>query len=274
MIIDAHQHFWHYHPESHSWIDDSMQVIRKDFLPDELAVILNANGIDGCIAVQADQSKNETDFLIGLSQKYNFIKAVIGWVDLKAEDLEEQLTYLKQFSILKGFRHILQAEEPDFMLSKEFLKGIKLLQEYGYCYEILIYPKHLPASIKLVNQFPDMRFVIDHIAKPNIKEKQISEWQKGIESFGKHKNVFCKLSGMVTEADWENWSPSDFEPYLTIVKETFGFKRLMYGSDWPVCLLAADYKIQLELCHRFLGNCLDQEFEMVMGGNAMQFYKI
>ncbi|MEI6087335.1 MAG: amidohydrolase family protein [Bacteroidota bacterium] len=274
MMIDAHQHFWHYHPETHAWIHDSMQVIRKDFLPEDLEPLLLDNGIDGCIAVQADQSEEETKFLVDLSSENKWICAVIGWVDLMKEDIESQLAYWKQWPIVKGFRHILQAEEPEYMLSPEFLRGIAALQKFNYCYEILIYPKHLPATLLLVKQFPEMRFVIDHIAKPNIKDQQIVEWEKSMVSLGLQMNVFCKVSGMVTEANWEDWRSSDFDPYLAIIKNAFGMDRLMYGSDWPVCLIAANYKQQLSIYKQHFSNCTDAEKEMLFGGNAKRFYQI
>ncbi|MEI8073510.1 MAG: amidohydrolase family protein [Bacteroidota bacterium] len=274
MKIDAHQHFWNYHPEKQAWITASMQEIRTDFLPASLLPILKQHNFDGSIAVQADQSVEETKFLIDLAEQHSWIKAVIGWVDLLADDLEEQLSYWKQFSILKGFRHILQAEEPGFMLTEEFIRGITALEKFGYCYEILIYPKHLSAVLELVQQFPNMRFVMDHIAKPNIKETQIAEWKDGLMQLGLHKNLYCKISGMVTEADWKNWIQSDFEPYLTIVKEAFGIERLIYGSDWPVCLLAADYAAQLNIYETYFQQYTDQEKALIFGGNAWKFYQI
>jgi L-fuconolactonase len=274
MIIDAHQHFWHFHHETHAWINDSMLAIRKDFLPEDLAPVLLENGIDGSIAVQADQSKEETRFLVDLALKYHWIKAVIGWVDLKAEDIETQLTEWKQYPIIKGFRHILQAEEPDYMLSEDFLRGIATLQKFDFCYEILIYPKHLSAALLLVKQFPEMRFVIDHIAKPNINNQQITNWQDDILLMGLQKNVYCKISGLVTEANWKGWKRPDFDPYLTVVKRAFGMERLIYGSDWPVCLVAANYKQQYAICEQYFSNCTDFEKKMIFGGNAIRFYKI
>ncbi|MEI7627412.1 MAG: amidohydrolase family protein [Bacteroidota bacterium] len=274
MMIDAHQHFWHYHPETHTWINDSMQVIRKDFLPEDLEPLLLENGIDGCIAVQADQSAAETRFLVDLSSKNKWICGVIGWVDLMSADIEYQLADWKRWPIVKGFRHILQAEEPEFMLTAEFLRGIAALQKFNYCYEILIYPKHLAATLLMVKQFPEMRFVIDHIAKPNIKDQQLEEWEKGIVSLGLQKNVFCKVSGMVTEANWEDWEPSNFDPYLAVIKNAFGMDRLIYGSDWPVCLIAANYKQQLSIYKQYFSNCTDSEKEMLFGGNAKRFYQI
>lgn len=274
MKIDAHQHFWKYNSEQHAWIDDTMHVIRKDFLPTNLNPILHSNGIDGCIAVQADQTVKETKFLIDLAAENDWIKAVIGWVDLRANDIEAQLTSWKQYPVLKGFRHILQAEEPSFMLSNEFIRGIRSLQKFGYCYEILIYPKHLAAALGLVKQFPEMRFVIDHIAKPNIKAYQIDEWKAGLQLLGKQKNVYCKISGLVTEADWANWDKEDFVPYLDIVVAAFGMDRLIYGSDWPVCLLAADYASQLEICKWYFKDFTAAEKQMLFGENAKRFYQL
>lgn len=274
MKIDAHQHFWKFDAAKHAWIDDSMHVIKKDFLPEQLGPILLSNQIDGCIAVQADQTENETNFLIEVAAKNNFIKAVIGWVDLCATNIESQLCHWKKYPIVKGFRHILQAEEPAFMLTKEFIRGINCLQDIGYCYEILIYPKHLSAALILVKQFPNMRFVIDHIAKPNIKLHQIDSWKEGIQLLGKQQNVYCKISGLVTEADWANWLPTDFDPYLDLVVAAFGIERLIYGSDWPVCLLAADYAAQLNLCKDYFNKYTDVENQLVFGENAKRFYQL
>ena len=274
MKIDAHQHFWYYDSEKHSWIDESMQRIRKDFLPEELGSILQDNNIEGCIAVQADQTVDETIFLIGLAEKNDWIKAVIGWEDLRSEDIETKLNLWTRFPILKGFRHILQAEEPEFMLSKTFVRGIECLQKFGYCYEILIYPKHLSAALSLVQLFPEMRFVIDHMAKPNIKVHLIDGWKEGMQLLGKQKNVYCKISGLVTEADWEHWIPADFHCYLDIVVESFGIERLIYGSDWPVCLVAANYEAQLNIYQQYFKDYSVQEKEMIFGANAERFYQI
>ena len=274
MKIDAHQHFWKYHAKTHAWINESMEVIQKDFLPEQLGPLLEENCIDGCIAVQADQSLEETKFLIELAEQNTWIKAVIGWIDLKAVDIEDQLIYWKQKPILKGFRHILQSEEPEFMLSSEFLRGIADLQKMNYSYDILIYPHHLPAALLLVKQFPEMRFIIDHMAKPNIKDKQISKWQEGIEKLGQQKNVFCKISGMVTEANWKNWEAADFEPYLTVIKKAFGMDRLIYGSDWPVCLVASGYKEQYAIYKQYFGDSSSLEIENLFGENAKRFYQI
>lgn len=274
MIIDAHQHFWVYQKESHGWIDDSMQKIQRDFLPEHLLPLLENAGIDACIAVQADQTNEETEFLVNLATKNSWIKAVIGWVDLKSDKIEEELISWKKYPVLKGFRHILQAEEANFMLSAEFKKGIAALQKMNYCYEILIYPHQLQAALLLVKEFPEMRFVVDHIAKPNIKNHEFVDWQSGIELLAACKNVYCKISGLVTEADWGNWKCSDFEKYISIVTNAFGVDRLMYGSDWPVCLVAADYQQQLDICKQFFKDYSATDKAKLFGENAIRFYQI
>ena len=274
QAIDAHQHFWKYDPVAHSWINDEMSVIRKDFFPADLLPILQQNNIVGCVAVQADQSETETDFLIDLAANNSFIKAVVGWVDLGASNIHERLAHYQQYPVVKGFRHILQGEEPSFMLQPDFIRGIAALKEFGFTYDILIFPKHLAAAIELVKQFPEQSFVIDHIAKPFIKDGLIDEWEKGMEVIAKFPNVYCKVSGMVTEADWKNWTREDFKPYLDIVTENFGVNRLMYGSDWPVCLVAASYKKMIGIVQDYYSSFTDSEQELIMGGNAARFYRL
>lgn len=274
MRIDAHQHFWHYNPKQHEWIDDKMSVIRKDFLPVDLLPILQKNNFDGCIAIQADQTEMETKFLIDLAIKNNVIQGVVGWVDLKAENIYEQLAYYKQYDVVTGFRHVLQNEEPDFMLESNFLNGIQCLQDFNYTYDLLIFPQHLPAAIKLVKQNPHQLFVIDHIAKPYIKFGLIAQWKKDIELIAKFENVFCKISGMVTEVDYENWQDSDFLPYLDIVVKAFGTKRIMYGSDWPVCLVAASYPEMLNVVENYFNGFSETEQEDFFGKNAQLFYQL
>ena len=215
--IDSHQHFWEYEPVKHGWIDDAMSVIRKDFLPADLQPILQENNIDGCIAVQADQTIAETDFLLLLQKENSFIKGVVGWVDLRTPNIEERLAHYKQFPAVKGFRHVLQGEAPEFMLQPDFLRGIAALKAFDFTYDILIFTKHLPAAIELVKQFPDQPFIIDHIAKPYIKAGLIEEWQKDIKAIAQYRNVHCKISGMVTEADHKLWNKADFTPYLDAV---------------------------------------------------------
>jgi L-fuconolactonase len=272
--IDAHQHFWKYDPVAHSWINDEMSVIRKDFLPADLSPLLQQNKITGCIAVQADQTEKETDFLIELAGKNSFIKGVVGWVDLRAENIRERLVHYQKYPVVKGFRHILQGEEPGFMLQPDFLRGVAALKEFGFTYDILIFPKHISAAIELVKQFPEQPFVIDHIAKPFIKDGLIDEWKNGMQIIAQFPNVYCKVSGMVTEADWKNWTKEDFTPYLDAVTESFGVNRLMYGSDWPVCLVAASYEKMISLIQDYFSSFTASEQELIMGGNATRFYRL
>ena len=272
--IDSHQHFWHYNNVKHDWIDDAMSVIRKDFLPDNLKPLLKQNGMDGCIAVQADQSEAETDFLLSLQKENPFIKGIVGWVDLRAGDIKERLMYYKQFKAVKGFRHVLQGEEPSFMLQPDFLRGIAALKEFDFTYDILIFPKHLPAAIELVKQFPRQQFVIDHIAKPFIKAGLIDEWKRDMQTIAQYENVYCKISGMVTEADYTSWKQEDFYPYIDVVTEAFGTKRIMYGSDWPVCLAAASYHKMLGIVQGYFDSFSPAEQQDFFGNNAISFYHL
>ncbi|MFP5039887.1 amidohydrolase family protein [Parasediminibacterium sp. JCM 36343] len=272
--LDAHQHFWYYEPVKHSWINDEMAVIRKDFLPADLAPILHQNNIDGCIAVQADQTEVETDFLLALAKENNFIKGIVGWVDLRATNIEERLAYYAQSSKIQGFRHVLQGEEPFFMLQPAFLNGIAALAKHNFTYDILIFPKHLEAATELVAKFPHQPFVIDHIAKPYIKAGLIDEWAKGIKAIAQCPNVHCKISGMVTEGDYKNWKPTDFTPYMDVVVDAFGINRIMYGSDWPVCQVAASYEATLGIVKDYFKQFTIDEQGLFFGGNASSFYKI
>ena len=272
--IDAHQHFWHYDPVQHSWINDEMAGIRKDFMPADLESVLNTNGIEGCVSVQADQTEKETDFLLQLSAENNFIKGIVGWVDLRSAKLEERLEHYAAYKKIKGFRHILQGEEPSFMLQPEFTRGIGLLQQYQFTYDILVYPKHLPAALQLVQKFPNQAFVIDHIAKPFIKDGLIDEWKKDMAAIAAYPNVHCKISGMVTEANMRKWKQADFEPYLDAVTELFGINRIMYGSDWPVCLAAGSYESVINIVKKYFAVFSDHEQQLFFGRNAATFYHL
>ena len=273
--IDSHQHFWKYDPARDSWINEEMSVIRKDFYPEQLQKILQANGFDGCITVQSDQTEIENAFQLGHAMKFDFIKAVVGWVDLQSENVEERLAYYQQFEKLKGFRHILQGEpRRDLMLKPDFKRGISLLHKYGYTYDILIFPDQLSYTLELVEEFPDQKFVIDHLAKPYIRDQKIYEWKNDMEELADHENVFCKVSGFVTEADWKNWKPEDFTPYLDVVTEAFGIDRLMFGSDWPVCLVAAAYEDVVSITENYFSSYTPNEREKVFGLNASKFYNL
>jgi L-fuconolactonase len=274
LTIDAHQHFWNYDPVRDAWITEDMRTIRTNFTPYDLYRILRENDIDGCIAVQADQSENETAFLVDIAERNDFVKGVVGWVDLTSGYLEKRLEfYHRTTKKLKGFRHIVQTEpDNEFLLREDFCRGISLLNAYKYTYDILIFPKQLPAAIRFVEMFPDQRFVVDHIAKPDIKGKKIEPWASQMKEISKNPNVYCKVSGMVTEADWRRWKPDDLKPYLDIVFDAFGTRRLMFGSDWPVCLVAAEYSRVKEVIAGYLQQFSPEEQKAVMGGNAALFY--
>lgn len=274
MKIDSHQHFWKYNAVRDSWIDETMGVIRRNFLPEDLKPVLEGNNIDGCIAIQAEQSEDETHFLLELQEKNPFIKGVVGWVDLCAANIEERLNYFSNYKNLSGFRHIVQAEPIDFMAREDFRNGISKLQQYGWTYDILVFPSQLPAAIDLVQNFPDQSFVLDHIAKPNIKDGTIDSWEKNIKLLAKFSNVHCKISGMVTEAKWNDWSPNDFTKYLDVIFKAFGIERVLYGSDWPVCLLSASYKEQLKIIENYITQFSMHDTQKIMGENASKIYTL
>jgi L-fuconolactonase len=274
MIIDSHQHFWKYDPVRDSWIEENMKALRRDFLPKDLAPILEKNSVYGCIAVQADQSEHETEFLLSLTKNNSFIKGVVGWVDLRADNIEERLAHYSSNNLLKGIRHIIQAESDDFMLSKKFQYGISLLAQFGLTYDILVLPPQLPATIQFVNKFPSQKFVIDHMAKPNIKKGEMVAWKNNMEELAKSPNIYCKISGLVTEADWKNWKKEDFSPYLDLIFKSFGTNRIMFGSDWPVCKLAAEYHQQLEIIESYISSFSIEDKKKIMGENTIRFYNI
>ena len=274
MRIDSHQHFWKFDPVRHAWIDSSMQNIAKDFLPKDLKPLLETNLMDGCIAVQADQSETETQFLLRLAEENSFIKGVVGWVDLSAEDLSQRLEVFSKNPLFKGVRHVLQAEKEGFMLQDPFLRGISELKNFNLTYDILIYPNQLEEARLLIEKNPDQPFVLDHLAKPYIKQQKIKNWASDIKELAKYKNVYCKLSGMVTEADWNHWQFENFKKYLSVAFDTFGSDRLMFGSDWPVCLLAGSYEHVVKIIDLFIENLEQEEKNNIMGGNACNFYNL
>ncbi|HEY1060647.1 MAG TPA: amidohydrolase family protein [Daejeonella sp.] len=274
LKLDSHQHFWQFDPIRDNWITEEMEVIRHDFLPPDLKPLFDANGIQGCIAVQADQSETETDFLLALAEEYDFIKGVVGWVDLCSPKIHERLEYYSQFPKLKGFRHILQAEPVEFMLKAEFQRGILALKNFGFTYDILIYPRHLPVTPQFIRNLDNQAFVIDHLAKPDIKNGLFLNWEAEMKQIASFENVYCKLSGMITEADLKNWKKEDIFPYMDKVFDFFGAERLMFGSDWPVCKLAGEYDAVCGLVEEYLSKLSIREQELVWGKNAEQFYKL
>jgi L-fuconolactonase len=285
MNIDAHQHFWKYDPARHSWITDAMGALKRDFLPADLAPQLDASHVDATIAVQADQSEEETLFLLELAGQSDRIAGVVGWIDLVSPQIEQRLQHFSQYKKLLGFRHVAQSEPDDrFLLREDFTRGIARLEDFGFTYDILIYPKQLAAAIELVARFSGQRFVVDHLAKPEIKSKDIDRWAGQMRAMAANTNVYCKLSGLVSEADWQNWAPADFDPYLDVVFDAFGVNRLMYGSDWPVCLCAASYQQVKQIIEDYVERKINAGAsasasqatarENIFGANAIRFYDL
>ncbi|MGZ3764059.1 MAG: amidohydrolase family protein [Mucilaginibacter sp.] len=274
--IDAHQHCWQFDPVRDNWITEEMSVIRRDFMPADLRPILDRNDIGGTVLVQTCQTEDDNHFMQQLAEENSFIKGIVGWVDLRAENIEERLQYYQQnHPKMKGFRHVLQAEPDEaFMLTPAFKRGINLLNKYGFTYDILIYPIHLKHAETLVAEFPNQKFVVDHLAKPHIKSKEIDDWRDDIRALAQHQNVFCKVSGMLTEADWYGWRTDDFTPYLDIVFNAFSTNRVMYGSDWPVCNLAGGYNRALEILQIYTSLLSPGEQEQFFGANATDFYNL
>ncbi len=275
LRIDAHQHFWKFDAGRDSWITEDMQAIRRDFGPSDLGPLLKTHRFDGCVAVQADQSEAENRFLLEQAAGHDFIKGIVGWVDLQAVDIEHKLHYYRGYPLMKGFRHVLQGEtDRAFMLKPAFLRGISKLAIHDYTYDILVYPDQLQHVTSLVTSFPEQRFVIDHIAKPPIKSGDINEWKYAMTHLATYENVYCKISGMVTEADRAHWTLADFRPYLDVVVEGFGIHRIMYGSDWPVCLVAGSYERMLGIVEDYFSAFSPHEQDLFFGGNAVKFYKL
>jgi L-fuconolactonase len=274
MVIDAHQHFWRFNPVRDAWITEDMSAIRRDFLPGDLVPELDANGIDASIAIQADQSEAETEFLLGLAEGNKRIAGVVGWVDLRSQSIEKRLEHFSTFKKLRGVRHIAQAEPADrFLARPDFVRGVAHLKKFDLTYDILIYPRQLPAAIELSRKLPDQKFVVDHLAKPGIKAKKLEPWASRMGELAANPNVYCKLSGMVTEANWKNWRPEDFEPFLDVVFEAFGAERLMFGSDWPVCLVAGTYARVKGIVASYVDRHAPDAKSAVFGDNAQRFYQ-
>jgi L-fuconolactonase len=275
MRIDAHQHFWMYNGREYGWINDSMAALRRDFLPADLKPELERSGFQGCVAVQARQTLGETQWLLELAEQAPFILGVVGWVDLRSPRLRFELESLADNSKLVGVRHIVQSEPDErFLLQPDFLRSIAMLEEFDLAYDILIYAKHLPVAAEFVARFPRQRFVLDHLAKPPIKSGAIDVWTHGIRELAAFPNVYCKVSGLVTEADWQAWKPEDFRPYLDAAFECFGPSRLMIGSDWPVCTVTAPYSRVMNLVKDYVGKYAAKERDAVLGENAATFWRL
>lgn len=273
--IDAHQHFWQYNPAAHVWMTDEMAALKRDHLPEDLEPLLARLGFDGCIAVQAAQNLEETRWLLELAERNDFIRGVVGWVDLCSPELEAQLAQFASHPRLVGVRHIVQDEPDDnFLLRDDFQHGIARLSELALTYDVLIYPRQLPAAIKLVGRFPQQPFVLDHIAKPAIAEGKLTPWEDGVRELARLPNICCKLSGMVTEARWKQWQRQDFHRYLDVVFDAFGPDRLMIGSDWPVCTLSAEYESAMRIVIDYIGQFTPAIQNGILGGNCARFYGV
>ena len=272
MRLDAHQHFWHYSPNEHTWMTNQMQALKQDFLPNNLKPLLDTIQFEGCIAVQARQNLEETRWLLEFAEQYPFIKSVVGWVDLRSDRLIEQLQRFAQRPKLVGVRHVVHDEPDDnFVLRPDFRRGIAQLLDFNLTYDLLLFPKHLQVASELVKEFPQQPFVLDHLAKPKIAEQLFSPWKEDLHQLANFPNVFCKLSGMVTETNWKQWRPVDFHPYLDVVFEAFGPTRLMIGSDWPVCTLSAEYAPMMKIVMDYLPKELQNA---ILGDNCARFYQI
>jgi L-fuconolactonase len=271
--IDSHQHFWIYDPKEYPWITETVPVLKRDYMPDDLAPELKKAGLDGTVAVQARQTIDESRWLLNLADHYPIIKGVVGWVDLQSEKCGDDLAELAKHPKIRGVRHVVQDEPEDrFMVGEKFLRGLAKLREFKLTYDLLIVPKQLPAAIEVVKRVPEQPFVLDHIAKPFIRDGKISPWDTQMKELARHPNVMCKVSGMVTEAKLKQWKASDFKPYLDVVFEAFGEDRLMFGSDWPVCLLSGSYSEVFALIDDYLKSKPASAREKVLGGNAVRFY--
>lgn len=275
MIIDAHHHLWRYAPDLYPWISPGMGILQRDFLADDLLDEMEIAGVDGAVVVQARQDSAETEWLLELAHATPEILGVVGWVDLLAQDLERALERLSQNPWLVGVRHVLQDEPDDrFMLRDDFNRGIDRLSEFGLVYDILIYSHHLEPAQAFVDRHPNQPFVVDHIAKPPIRDGEIERWRRALRELARREHCFCKLSGLVTEADWASWTEEQLRPYLDTALEAFGPERLMFGSDWPVCLLACDYGGWYQMVRTFTSPLSSTEQERIFGGTVLEVYNL
>lgn len=273
-MIDTHIHFWHFNPVRDSWMDGSMGRIRRDFLPADLEPIFAVHKLMGCVAVQASQSNTETQFLLELASKNPMIRGVVGWIDLKDPAIDEKLSTFSGLHILKGFRHIAMAEPDHFLLQDDIIRGIKALGAHNYTFDILLHSHQLQAAVDLVARLPGQRFVINHCGKPNIKSNKLQQWKRDIQTLARHQHVYCKLSGLMTETARNNWNEQEIHTCLDVVFECFGTARVMYGSDWPVMLLAGNYSQWFELMLNYTAKFSLAERQRIFSSNAVDFYQI
>lgn len=274
MKIDAHQHFWQYDAEKYSWISEEMSAIRKDFTPEDLLPFLSKKGFSGCVVVQADQSEAETEVLLKMAKNHDFIKGVVGWVDLASPEVEKRLKFYSKSPFLKGIRHTVWDEKGEFMTSPEFQQGISFLANLGLTYDILAFDYQLGGAVALVKAFPRQKFVLDHLGKPQISGKPAKQWVDHIQQLAAFPNLWCKISGLVTQTPHFSWKTSDFSPYLKVVADAFGVDRLIFGSDWPVCLSAATYSEVTGVAEDFFSSYSKEDKEKIFGRNAAEFYNL
>ncbi|HEU4936281.1 MAG TPA: amidohydrolase family protein [Vicinamibacterales bacterium] len=273
MTIDSHVHFWHYHPAEYGWIDETMTALRRDFMPEDALAVMQPAGIDACVAVQVRQTLDETRWMLRLADEHPFIAGVIGWVDLRSPDLDAQIESVVHPKLL-GVRHIVQAEADDFLLDQRFRRGVGRLVEHGLAYDILIYARQMPAAIAFASQLPDVRLVLDHLGKPDIRQDGFDSWRRDLARIAAIPNVCAKLSGLVTEADWNRWTIEDLHRYVNAAIDAFGPERLMFGSDWPVCTLAAQYGRIVEIIRTAIDERPQSEQDSIFGGTARRLWRL
>ena len=275
MRIDAHVHFLVYNLREHVWVTDELSALKRSFLPGDLEPLLSRAGFDGCVAVEARQLPHENEWLLDLARSHASIRGVVGWVDLCAPNVTSRLEALKVHPQLKGFRHVV-IDEPDegFLLRDDFQRGIAALGPLGFTYDLLIFPRHVPAAVQLVRKFPQQRFVLDHLGLPDIRARQLAPWEAGLKALAACPNVFCKVSGLAYRADWRRWRSEDFARYLDISLELFGPARLMIGSNWPVCTVAGDYQAVLGIVLDRVRALSSAEQAQILGGTCTEFYRL
>ena len=273
-MIDSHVHFWNFDLVRDNWITEDMNTIRKDFSPKNLLRIYNELQISGCVAVQASQTEEENKFLLTLSEHNEIIKGIVGWIDLKNPDLQDRLNYWKNFKKIKGWRHVLQAEQADFILDPVFIDGVKQLNNYGYTYDLLCYHNQLENIIKMVDQIADQPLVLDHCGKPDVKSQGLKSWTENIKTLAQNPNVYCKVSGLLAEADWKDWKEVEIFNCFDVIFENFGTERIMYGSDWPVMLISRPYQDWFNLVNKYSERFSEKERKLILGDNAKTFYKL
>ena len=274
VVIDTHQHFWRYNPSEYAWIDDSMSAIQRNFLPPDAKREMDAAGVTASVAVQVRQTLEETNWLLSLARQYPFIAGVVGWVDLQSPSVADDLDALRDEPKLVGIRHIVQAEPDDFMARAAFRRGLGTLEARRLPFDLLVYARQLPRAIDLVDALPNQRFLLDHLGKPDIRHDGYAAWRRDFDRLAERPNVWCKLSGLVTEADWRGWTTAALRPYIDRALEAFGAGRVMLGSDWPVCTVAASYSETLAVVMGALAECSAVEQAAVRAGTARAFWNL